>query len=141
MPTELLTFHAARITHSVQRARAEYAADPTGFAQDISRQDAAIFNIQRACAAALDMGQYLIHQQQLGVPQNAREVFSLLAKAGWLDTALAEGLQRLSDFRDLALHDDQAVLVSDVVSIITGHLDEFLHYSEQLLKRDATGQL
>jgi len=33
----------------------EYAADPEGFSQNYSRQDAAILNIQRACEAVLDM--------------------------------------------------------------------------------------
>ena len=45
----------------------------------LTRQDAAILNIQRACEAALDMGQHLIRRERLGIPQSARDVFALLA--------------------------------------------------------------
>ena len=62
----------------VARAREEYAADPATFAENHTRQDAAILNIQRACEAALDMGQHLIRRERLGIPQSARDVFGLL---------------------------------------------------------------
>ncbi len=58
MADDLLVNKAAIIERCVARAREEYAANPTGFATDFTRQDAAILNIQRACAAALDMGQH-----------------------------------------------------------------------------------
>ena len=41
-------------------------------------------NIVRACDAALDMSQHLIHRERLGVPQSTRNVFTLLAQGGWI---------------------------------------------------------
>ncbi|VVM04676.1 DUF86 domain-containing protein [Methylacidimicrobium tartarophylax] len=58
MADDLLVNKAAIIERCVARAREEYAANPTGFATDFTRQDAAILNIQRACEAALDMGRH-----------------------------------------------------------------------------------
>ncbi|WP_455230387.1 type VII toxin-antitoxin system HepT family RNase toxin [Geopseudomonas aromaticivorans] len=72
MIDDLLSLKAATIERGVKRAREEYARDPATFASDLSRQDAAILNIQRACEAALDMGQHLIRREHLGVPQSAR---------------------------------------------------------------------
>lgn len=118
------------------RAREEYAADPAGFASNVSRQDAAILNIQRACEAALDMGQNLIRRQRLGVPQSARDVFALLAHAGWIEAPLAEGLKRMVGFRNIAVHGYQALQLPITVSIIQNHLDDFLRYSQALLLRD-----
>ncbi|MCK7494652.1 MAG: DUF86 domain-containing protein [Comamonadaceae bacterium] len=89
MADDVLLNKAAVIERRVARAREEYAANPTGFATDYTRQDAAIPNIQRACEAALDMGQHLIRRERLGVPQSARDVFALLARGGWIDAALA----------------------------------------------------
>ena len=84
MVDDVLINKAATIERCVARAREEYAVDPAGFAENFTRQDAAILNIQRACEAALDMGQHLIRRERLGVPQSARDVFTLLAQAGWI---------------------------------------------------------
>ncbi|MOA09500.1 hypothetical protein D3C78_1293350 [compost metagenome] len=136
MIDELLTLKAAAIERCVSRTREEYRREPATFAADLSRQDAAILNIVRACEAALHMGQHLIHRERLGVPQSARNVFTLLAQGGWIDVALADGLMRMVDFRDIALHDYQALQLPITVAIIEKHLDEFIDYSRVVLSKD-----
>jgi uncharacterized protein YutE (UPF0331/DUF86 family) len=79
----------------------------------------------------------LIRRECLGVPQSARDVFNLLAKGGWLDVELAEALKRMVGFRNIAVHEYQAFQLPITVSVITRHLDEFLRYSEGILKQDA----
>ena len=137
MVDDVLINKAATIERCVARAREEYASNPADFATDFTRQDAAILNIQRACEAALDMGQHLIRREKLGVPQGARDVFALLAQGGWINDALADGLKRMVGFRNIAVHDYQTLQLPITVSIITTHLDEFLQYSQTLLLRDA----
>lgn len=137
MADDVLINKAATIERCVARAREEYAANPDGFATDFTRQDAAILNIQRACEAALDMGQHLIRREKLGVPQSARDVFELLARGGWITAELAASLKRMVGFRNIAVHDYQQLHLPITVSIINEHLDEFLEYSRALLLRDA----
>lgn len=134
---DVLINKSASIERCVARARNEYAAAGPTFDTDFTRQDAAILNIQRACEAALDMGQYLIRRDKLGVPQSARDVFSLLAQAGWINLQLAEALKHMVGFRNIAVHDYQTLLLPITVKVITDHLDEFLQYSAAILKRDA----
>lgn len=136
MVDDVLINKAATIERCVARARQEYASDPVTFAANFTRQDAAILNIQRACEAALDMGQHLIRREKLGIPQSARDVFTLLAADGWIDVALADGLKRMVGFRNIAVHGYQTLQLPIIVSIIEKHLDEFLHYSQALLLRD-----
>ena len=137
MVDDVLINKAAVIERCVARARQEYAHDPASFANNFSRQDAAILNIQRACEASLDMGQHLIRREKLGVPQSARDVFGLLANAGWIEPQLADSLKRMVGFRNIAVHDYQTMQLPITVSIITLHLDEFLQYSQVVLLRDA----
>lgn len=137
MADDVLINKAASIERCVARAREEYASNPDTFAASYTRQDAAILNIQRACEAALDMGQHLIRREKLGVPQSARDVFALLAAGGWIEAALADSLKRMVGFRNIAVHDYQALQLPITVSIITAHLDEFLRYSQAVLLRDA----
>jgi len=79
------------------------------------------------------MGQHLLRREHLGDPQSARDVFALLARGGWLDEDLAGALQRMVGFLNIAVHDYQAMQLPIVVKVITGHLDEFLRYSQCLL--------
>ena len=83
------------------------------------------------------MGQHLIRREKLGVPQSARDVFELLARGGWTDAALADGLKRMVGFRNIAVHDYQSLQLPITVAIIRHHLDEFLQYSQGVLLRDA----
>lgn len=136
MVDDVLINKAASIERCVRRAREEYDKDADSFATDFTRQDAAILNIQRACEAALDMGQHLVRRERLGVPQSARDVFSLLAQAGWIEQTLADDLKRMVGFRNIAVHDYQAMQLPITVRIITFHLDEFLRYSQALLQKN-----
>ena len=137
MVDDVLINKAASIERCVKRAREEYLADPASFADNHTRQDAAILNIQRACEAALDMGQHLIRREKIGVPQCARDVFSLLAQENWIDKTLADSLKRMIGFRNIAVHDYQSLQMPITLNIITQHLDECLNYSKAIITKDA----
>ena len=135
MADEVLLNKAASIERCVVRVKEEYAADPATFATNFSRQDAAILNIQRACEASLDMGQHLIRRDKLGMPQSARDVFLLLEQHQRIDAQVAEAMRRMTGFRNLAVHDYQALHLPITLNIIHHHLDEFLTFAQQMLKR------
>jgi uncharacterized protein YutE (UPF0331/DUF86 family) len=136
MADDVVLNKAATIERCVARAREEYTAAGSDFASNYSRQVAAVMNIQRACEAALDLGQHLIRRDKLGVPQSARNVFDLLAQAGRIDEALAASLKKMVGFRNIAVHDYQTLLLPITVSVITEHLDEFLQLTATLLIQD-----
>ena len=137
MRDDVLLNKAAAIERCVARAREEYNIDSVSFATNFSRQDAAILNIQRACEAALDIGQHLIRREQLGVPQSARDVFELLAKGKWIESPLAESLKRMIGFRNIAIHEYQSLQLEITVKIITDHLDEFLQFTTEILTKNS----
>ena len=126
MSDDVLINKAATIERCVARAREEYNANPQGFETDYTRQDAAI-----------DMGQYLVRRERLGIPQRARDAFDLLATHGWIDTALADSLKRMTGFRNLVVHDYQSLQLPIAIQIIQHHLDDFLQYTKALLQHDS----
>jgi uncharacterized protein YutE (UPF0331/DUF86 family) len=133
MVDDVLLNKASSIERCIARAREEYNADPTGFATNFTRQDAAILNIQRACEAALDMGNYVIRRDKLGITQSSRDVFTLLEQAGRIDAATAESMRHMVGFRNVAVHEYQALVLPITVNIITQHLDDFLVFTKALL--------
>lgn len=136
MADDVVVNKAATIERCVARAREEYGYNPATFASDFTRQDAAVMNVQRACEAALDLGQHLIRRERLGVPQSARDVFDLLARGDWIDADLAEALKRMVAFRNIAVHDYRSLLLAITVNVITLHLDDFLRFTQAVLMRD-----
>lgn len=135
MVDDVLLNKAATIERCVARAGEEYRKDPTTFATDFTRQDAAILNIQRACEACLDMGNIIIRRERLGLPQSARDVFTVLARAGWIDARLAEVLQKMVGYRNIAVHDYQILQLPITVAVIERHLGDFLAFSRAVLGR------
>lgn len=121
------------MSRSVARAREEYAVDPDTFITNHSRQNAAILNIQRACEAALDMGQHFIRVKRLGIPQSSRDVFELLAMDGIIDAPLALAMKNMVGFRNIALHDDQKLQLPIVVAVIKTNLDQMLMFASRIL--------
>lgn len=138
MVDDVLINKASSIERCVARAREEYDKDPDSFAVDLTRQDAAILNIQRACEAALDMGQHLIRRERLGVPQGARDVFQWLSQGGWVSPSLLTNLKNMVGFRNIAVHEYQILQLPITVAIITQHLGDFLAFSSFILTKDAS---
>jgi uncharacterized protein YutE (UPF0331/DUF86 family) len=134
MADDVLLNKVATIERCVARAREEYDKDRATFAADFTRQDAAILNIQRACEACLDIGHALIRHDRLGIPQSARDVFSLLARAGRIDAPLAERLQRMVGYRNIAVHDYQTLQLAITIAVIEHHLDDFIAFGKLALR-------
>lgn len=102
--------------------------------QPTTPQDAAVLNIQRACEAAIDMGQHVVRRDRLGVPQGTREIFSLLLQANRIDPGLAETLQRMVGFRNIAVHQYQALQLPILIRVLETHLDDFMAFSRRMLR-------
>lgn len=133
MTDDVLINKAATIERCVKRAREEYDKSPETFADDYTRQDAAILNIQRACEAALDMGQHLVRRDKLGIAQNSRDVFQLLAEAKVIDTQLSDTLKKMIGFRNIAVHEYQTLQLPITVAIIKNHLQDFTAFSRVII--------
>ena len=134
MADDVLINKLTTIERCVKRARDEKAAAGPAFATDFTRQDAAVLNVQRACEAALDIGQHLIRQHRLDVPQSARDVFGLLERSGRIDARLSASQQAMVGFRNVAVHDDRELLVPIVEAVIDRHLDDVLAFARQALQ-------
>jgi uncharacterized protein YutE (UPF0331/DUF86 family) len=135
MVDDVLINKTAIIERCLIRIREEYNACDD-FAHNYTHQDAAILNIQRACEAALDIGQHLIFRERLGVPQSARDVFTLLAQAGWIDDNLANNLKNMVGFRNIAVHEYQTLQLPIIEYIINERLNDFSNYSIAILQKD-----
>jgi len=132
---DVLLNKAAAIERAVRRVREEHAGDDARLLDDQTRQDAIILNLQRACESSIDAAMHLVRIQRLGVPQESREAFELLERAGHLDGSLADRLKRMVGFRNIAVHDYQRLDIDIVRSIVHERLDDFGAFARLLVRR------
>lgn len=133
MTTVVLT-KVASIQRSVRRARDELSAAGPQFSSDLTRQDAAILNVLRACETSIDLAQVLVRERRLGVPQSNREVFQLLADPGLITEDLSSRLQRMVGFRNVAVHRYRDLDVATLAGVIRSGLDDLLRFSESVAR-------
>jgi len=135
MPDDVLLNKVAAIERAVARVREEYGGEDTNLFDNLTRQDAILLNLQRACESAIDLAMHLVRTERLGVPQESRDAFGLLAGGGVVDADLAERLQKMVGFRNIAVHDYERLNLQIVRAIVTERLHDFEQFCERALQR------
>lgn len=133
MVDDVIVNKAATIERCLERVHEEYAGDDQNLYDDITRQDAIILNLQRACQAAIDLAMHLVRVHGLGAPQESRDAFALLVDAGFLSQELGDRLMRMVGFRNVAIHDYEKLNIDIVKSIIENHFTDFTRFAERVL--------
>ena len=127
---------AATIERCIKRIYEVYEDNPTNLS-DITKQDSIILNIQRACEASIDLAMHMVSEKKLGVPKTSREAFKLLQEAGLIDAALAKVLMNMVGFRNIAVHDYQALELEILEAILEKHLDDFKKFTKLALQLES----
>ncbi len=131
---DALAQKADRLVRCIARAREERGA-ATDFAADLTRQDAAILNVQRACELAIDMANMVVTDRRWGLPGSARESFALLRAQGWIDGELSTDLGRMVGFRNVAVHAYDELDLGIAVTVIDQSIDCLARLAGILLDR------
>ena len=134
MADDVLLNKAQIIERCLQRVREEYTGHESEITQNYTKQDSIILNLQRACEASLDMAQRVLRIKNLGLPQNYRESFILLEKAGIIGAELSLRMQKMVGFRNIAVHAYQDLEIPILQNILTSHLQDFQDLVTVLLK-------
>ena len=99
-------------------------ARPDQLASDIRERRFVEHTLQVAIQAALDVASHIVSDERLGEPQTNRDLFDLLAKAGWIDAGLAGPLKNMAGFRNILVHGYDDVDLGIVRSVLESHLDD-----------------
>jgi uncharacterized protein YutE (UPF0331/DUF86 family) len=121
------------IKRCLQRIDEEYAGTPSNL-ENFTKQDSIILNIQRACEASIDLAMHLVSENQWGIPQTSRESFDFLLQHGVIGEELASHLKAMVGFRNIAVHDYQAIQLPILQSIIENHLKDFITFSDAIVE-------
>jgi uncharacterized protein YutE (UPF0331/DUF86 family) len=97
-------------------------------------QDSVILNLLRACEAAIDLAMHQVAVRHLGIPQNSRDAFDLLAACHMISEASAASMKRMVGFRNIAVHDYQKMQIEILEAILTQHLGDFEVYFREFVR-------
>lgn len=124
------------IERCVNRIHEVYEGNPENL-KDFTKQDSIILNIQRACEASIDLAMHIVSERKLGVPKASREGFKLLEEAGVIDSTLAKTLMNMVGFRNIAVHDYQALDLEILKAILEKHINDFKDFTKIILQIEA----
>lgn len=122
----------AIIERCIHRIQEEYQGNFSNL-ENYTKQDSIILNIQRSCEASIDLAMHLVATKGLGIPQSSREAFDLVQQAGIIDEHLAQKLKAMVGFRNIAVHNYQAVNLGIVQGIIEKNLADLLKFGYLIL--------
>ena len=124
---------AATIERCLKRIHEVYEGNPDTLS-DYTKQDSIILNIQRACEASIDLAMHIVSERKLGVPKASREAFKLLQDASLIDETLAKTLMNMVGFKNIAVHDYQALQLEILQAILEKHINDFTQFTKVVLK-------
>ena len=125
----------ATIKRCIIRINEEFT-DEISFKKNYTKQDSVVLNLQRACEASIDIANYLIKQQNLGIPQSARDSFELISRANIIPVEIAGNLKKMVGLRNIAVHDYQSLNIDIIIAVINHHLSDFDAYCAQIISLD-----
>jgi uncharacterized protein YutE (UPF0331/DUF86 family) len=124
----------ATVKRCLVRINEEFTGEAE-FKSNFTKQDSVVLNIQRACEACIDLANYLIKKNKLGIPQSARDSFDLLSKENIITVVQADSLKRMVGLRNIAVHDYQSLNLDIVIAVVTHHLSDFDAFCAEILNQ------
>jgi len=128
---EILINKKTSIERCINRIQEDFQED---FLTNYTKQDSVILNIERACQAAIDMGNRLLKIKNLGLPQSNRDTFVKLEKSKIISIELSKKMQAMAGFRNIAVHDYSSVNIEVVANIVKNNLQDLVVFSETIIK-------
>lgn len=121
---------------SLRRCVARVAAKcpPTveQLAKDLDAQDIVAVNLSRAVQLCVDLALHQISTANETAPSTMGAAFDVLAALGTIDVALAQRMKNAVGFRNLAVHQYEAMDWQIVHAICTRHLDDFRAFAKAI---------
>ena len=134
MADDVLLNKAASIERCLSRIDEEYRGHEQEFEINFTRQDALMLNLLRASETAIDAAMHLVRVRKLGLPQESRDAFRMLAQAGILLPELSVQLQKMVGFRNIAIHNYAQLDLNIVRSIVEQRLGDFREFARLLIR-------
>lgn len=122
------------IKRCISRIEEEFIDDES-FKSNYTKQDSVILNLERISQATIDIATHIIRVKKLGIPKSSKELFNILQNYNYISKNISLNMQKMVGFRNIAVHDYQNLSIDIVISIVKNNLDNFIDFSNEILKK------
>ena len=103
-------------------------------ATDSDLQDIISLNLTRAVQICVDIAAHIIADHNIPAPQTMSQAFEVLADLNVINSSLADRMKKSVGFRNIAVHNYQAIDWQIVYNISTKNLEDFRGFAKAVSK-------
>jgi uncharacterized protein YutE (UPF0331/DUF86 family) len=134
MDREVIEQKLESLRRYLKRVAQKYPTDPGMLEREPDLQDIITLNLTRAIQLCVDIGAHLIAgMEDVPPPETMGKTFDLLAEAGVISEELTFRLKKAIGFRNIAVHNYEAIDWSIVHVIASRHLDDFAEFVKAII--------
>jgi len=126
------------LRRSLGRVKQKCPGNADALAKDPDLQDILALNLTRAVQLSVDIGSHFVSDLDVPPPNTMGEVFDILSAEGIISPELAGRMKKAVGFRNLAVHNYDAINWAIVYAIATDHLSDFEDFAKALVRLKTT---
>lgn len=132
MDIEVIRSKLASLQRCIDRIRTVCPQTLRELQEDVDAQDILTLNLSRAVQLSVDISSHILSSTQLPAPQTMGESFAAMETLGVIDADLATDLKKSVGFRNIAVHNYEAINWAVVYSIVTERLGDFTAFAKAI---------
>lgn len=122
---DLIDLKVESIRRCIARIEEKTPRSVDALERDLDAQDIVTVNLQRAIQLCVDIGSYIISEHGWDAPATMSETFQVLGRHSVIPDDLAERMSRAVGFRNISVHEYDAIDWKIVYHLVTERLDDF----------------
>ena len=135
MDREVIGQKLESLRRCLKRIAEKCPAEPEQLINDLDLQDIIALNLSRSVQLCVDIGAHLIAGMEVSPPDTMGQTFDILAQAGLIQPHLALRLKKAVGFRNIAVHNYEAINWLIVHAIAQHHLTDFNEFASMVATR------
>jgi uncharacterized protein YutE (UPF0331/DUF86 family) len=136
MDREVIEQKLESLRRCLQRIQEKCPSSAETLARDLDMQDIVALNLTRAIQLCVDIGAHLIAGKDAHPPVTMGQTFDVLAELGVINTKLAIRMKKAVGFRNIAVHNYEAINWQIVHAIATSHLSDFKDFAQAVIQKE-----
>jgi len=132
---QVLTEKLESLRRCVGRVQEKCPATVDDLLEDIDLQDILVINLSRAVQLSVDIAAHVLAESGVPAPETMGAAFDALARADVIAEALAVRLRKAVGFRNIAVHNYEAIDWRIVFSIAHNHLSDFEKFAAAITRQ------
>lgn len=135
MDREVIAQKLESLRRCLNRVEEKCPSDPATLEREPDLQDIITLNLTRSVQLCVDIGSHLIAGMDVPPPDTMGQTFDILTQVGVIDSNLGTQLKKAVGFRNIAVHNYQAIDWAIVHTLARHHLGDFTVFAKAISAR------